>query len=113
MSTDIDTAATHADPHAADGGSHDEHHVSDKHYVFIAIFLAVLTALEVAATEIGLGSLLVPLLLVMMTVKFFTVVLYFMHLKQDSKVFSAMFYLGLAFAVTLYSVVLATFHFFF
>ncbi len=68
--------------------------------------------MEVAATELDLGSWLVPALLVMMVIKFFTVVSYFMHLKFDNRLFSFMFYIGLTFAVTLYSAVLATFHFF-
>lgn len=106
MSTETTSASdVHSD-------AHDEHSISDKNYVFIAIFLAVLTALEVAATEMGLGSFLVPALLVMMTVKFLTVVLYFMHLKFDSRLFSAMFYIGLIGALVLYISVLATFHFF-
>jgi cytochrome c oxidase subunit 4 len=118
MSTDA-TISQPAVPHATDAHGHADvvddhgsHDISDKQYILIALLLAVLTALEVAATEVGLGAALVPALLVMMVVKFFTVVSYFMHLKFDNRLFSVMFYLGLSLAVTLYAVVLATFHFF-
>lgn len=102
------TSDAHADSHD------DAHDISDRTYIFIALFLAVLTAMEVAATEVsGMPeALLVPSLLIMMAIKFFVVVSYFMHLKFDNKLFSLMFYLGLAGAVVLYSVMLSTFHFF-
>jgi caa(3)-type oxidase subunit IV len=90
-----------------------EHEISDKNYIVIALILAVLTALEVAATEVdGLGSFLIPALLIMMAIKFFIVVSYFMHLKHDAALFKFGFYIGLAGAVVLYSVMLTTFHFF-
>lgn len=96
---------------------HDDLHspyISDKNHVLIALLLAVLTAMEVAVTEISdfPESLLVPSLLLMMAVKFFVVVSYFMHLKHDAALFKFGFYIGLAGAVVLYSVMLATFHFF-
>ncbi len=105
----------HILPESADQDAHDPsqvHTISDKQYILIAIILGVLTALEVAATEVGLGSFLIPALLIMMVIKFFIVVSYFMHLKHDSGLFKFSFYVGLVGAVVLYSVVLATFHFF-
>jgi heme/copper-type cytochrome/quinol oxidase subunit 4 len=114
MSTDITTDTTSVDTdHAAHG--HDEaHEVSDKQYIVIALFLAVLTAMEVAVTEIaGMPeALLVPSLLIMMAIKFFVVVSYFMHLKHDAAIFKFGFYVGLGGAVVLYAVMLTTFHFF-
>jgi cytochrome c oxidase subunit IV len=109
-STHVETPVT-ADAHDAHDDSHD---ISDRSYIYIALFLAVLTAMEVAATEVsGMPSaLLVPSLLIMMAIKFFVVVSYFMHLKFDNRLFSLMFYLGLFGAVVLYSVMLSTFHFF-
>ena len=104
-----------APPSTIDDASHvgsEAHEVSDKQYVVIALLLAVLTALEVAATEVGLGSFLIPALLIMMAIKFFIVVSYFMHLKHDSGLFKFSFYVGLGGALVLYSVMLATFHFF-
>jgi cytochrome c oxidase subunit 4 len=118
MSIDNDTHATDTDTSdAVSQLEHDDlhsHEISDKNYVIIALLLAVLTAMEVAATEISSfpSSLLVPALLLMMAVKFFVVVSYFMHLKHDAALFKFGFYIGLAGAVVLYSVVLMTFHFF-
>lgn len=104
--TEVVSQHEHDDLHA--------HEISDKNYVLIALLLAVLTAMEVATTEISSipESLLVPALLLMMAVKFFVVVSYFMHLKHDAALFKFGFYAGLAGAVVLYSAVLATFHFF-
>ncbi len=90
------------------------HEISDKTYIVIALVLAVLTAMEVAATEISSvpESLLVPSLLIMMAIKFFVVVSYFMHLKHDAALFKFGFYIGLGGAIVLYAAVLSTFHFF-
>ena len=51
-------------------------------------------------------------LFVMMGIKFFMILLWFMHLKFDSKLFSLLFYLGLFLAVGVYMVTLFTFQFF-
>jgi cytochrome c oxidase subunit IV len=100
------------DAHAPDDGGHRHKEPTDKQYVFIALLLAVLTAIEIAATEVGPdGPLLIISLLVLMVVKFAFVILFFMHLRFDNKLFSRMFYIGLVFAVVLYSAMLATFHF--
>jgi cytochrome c oxidase subunit 4 len=53
-----------------------------------------------------------PVLLILMCVKFFIVVSYFMHLKFDNKLFSFMFYSGLFLAIGVYAAFLATFKFF-
>jgi cytochrome c oxidase subunit 4 len=93
-------------------GGHGHKEPTDKQYILIALLLAVLTALEIMATEIGPdGAWLVPTLIVLMFVKFWVVASFFMHLRFDNKLFTFLFYLGLGFAVVLYSAVLATFHF--
>ena len=97
-----------------------EHHeapVAEAHndlvYVKVAAVLAALTALEVATSySVWLGKAGLWLLLIMMVIKFFTVVLYFMHIKYDAKVFGRLFYTGLGLAVGVYVAALATFHFF-
>jgi cytochrome c oxidase subunit 4 len=48
----------------------------------------------------------------MMVIKFVMVVSYFMHLKFESRIFSFLFYTGLALALFVYFVALATFKFF-
>jgi cytochrome c oxidase subunit 4 len=112
-----ETAIT--DPHASDshgstdGHGHDQvHDVSDWTYIKIAIALMVLTAAEVAVSYMDIGAFMVPALLVMMAVKFMTVILYFMHLKYDNPLFRRLFYTGLLLALFVYIVALLTFHFF-
>jgi len=95
-----------------DHDEHDEQHFSDGQYVIVALILAALTALEVSTYFIDFGALMMPLLLILMVIKFFTVVAYFMHLKFDNKLFSALFYTGLFMAVAIYCGTLATFKFF-
>jgi len=47
-----------------------------------------------------------------MGIKFFCVILYFMHLKFDSKLFGLMFYIGMVLAIGCYGVFLLSMHFF-
>ncbi len=86
--------------------------MSDAGYIRIALILAAITALEVSTYYVDFGVLFLPALLIMMVVKFVMVVSYFMHLKFDNKVFSYLFYAGLALAVGVYIVFLSTFKFF-
>jgi cytochrome c oxidase subunit 4 len=117
MSTDIEhhehrhehvVDPAHEDPAHGDHG----HGASDYQYIVIALILAGITALEVAVSYIDIGPLFLPILLILMAIKFVTVVSYFMHLKFDSKVFSWLFYSGLFLALGVYIAALATFHFF-
>ena len=65
-------------------------------YVAVAVILAALTALEVMVFYIeALAPVLIPLLLVMMAAKFALVALFFMHLKSDGPVLSAIFAWGI------------------
>src|SRR5215211_2683369 len=83
-----------------------EHH-SDASYVRIAIILAFLTAVEVSTYYVDFGPLFLPLLLVLMSIKFFMVVWFFMHLRDDAKLFGRLFWSGLALAVVVYVSALA------
>ena len=75
-----------------------------------AVILAVITAAEVAVYYIeGVQELLVPILFLFSALKFALVVLWFMHLKFDSKTYARFFLMGLAGAITLFIVVLLTF----
>ena len=89
-------------------------HPSDLSYVGIAAILALLTAAEVATyyLEDELGSVLIPVLLVMMVVKFAIVAGWFMHLRFDSNLFTRLFVSGLVLAVAVYLGTLAAFEFF-
>ena len=76
-------------------------------YLTVAAILTVITALEFAAIYIrALTPILIPLLLVMSAAKFALVVLFFMHLRDDSRALAGVFVgplviaIGLAVALT-------------
>jgi cytochrome c oxidase subunit 4 len=73
--------------------------------------LAIITLAEVAVYYVeSLEGLLVPILIVFSTVKFALVVLWFMHLRFDSRLFRRLFMTGLVLAAFCYLAVLSTFH---
>jgi cytochrome c oxidase subunit 4 len=88
----------------------------DKVYVFTAIFLAFVTALEVVAVEVDFflwsGAMLPPVLILLMGIKFFVVVWIFMHLKFDKPILTWAFYSGFALAIAVYIAMLAMFRYF-
>lgn len=81
----------------------EEHdHPSYMFYVWIGVILTVITAAEVGVFYVeALQGVLVPLLLVMSLGKFILVVMFYMHLKQDSRIFTGVFAAPLALAVFL------------
>jgi|SRR5215203_3175758 len=81
--------AAHADAHG-----HDEHHPTAATYVKVGVFLTLITVVEVWAYYIPsfvASKLFIPALLIMSAVKFATVVMFYMHLKYDHKLFRALF----------------------
>lgn len=96
-------AADHAEDgygYARVAGEHS--HPNALRYVQIATILAVLTAFEVTVYYMqSIRLYLVPILLTLSAVKFVLVVLFYMHLKFDSRLFSALFTLGLLIAGTI------------
>jgi cytochrome c oxidase subunit IV len=64
--------------------------VSYKTHVIVLISLFILTFLSVAITSIELGPLTVTAALLFATLKALIVLIYFMHLKFDSIVYSIM-----------------------
>jgi len=73
--------------------AHAEHeHPGYGTYLIVAVVLTVITALEVAIFYIpALAPVLVPVLLTLSAGKFVLVVMFYMHLKHDSSVFTAVF----------------------
>ena len=89
-----DTHGTTHAPHPHAGG-----HPTWRTYVVIGFVLCVITGIEVAIFYIeALANLLVPLLLVLSAAKFVIVVLFYMHLKFDHKLFGRVFFAPLALA---------------
>jgi len=93
-----------AHPYAHDThghGPHDPNDASDPHshptaatYVKVGVFLTALTVAEVWAYYIPsfvASHFFIPTLLILSAVKFATVVLFYMHLKYDHRLFRALF----------------------
>ena len=79
-------------------------------YVKVAATLAVLTGLEVAVFYIdALEPAFLAIFLILSVVKFVLVVLFYMHLKFDSRLFSGVFVGGLLLAVVVSVAVMALF----
>jgi cytochrome c oxidase subunit IV len=84
-------------------------HPTPAKYVGIAVFLAIVTALEVALYYITMPEwLAVVLLLVLATMKFAIVAAFFMHLKFDSPMLRRLFITGLILAGVVYTIALFT-----
>ncbi len=98
-------------------GEHHDHGPTDRQYFNIFFILVALTALEVSTYwwEDWFGDsahkAAVPLLLVLMLIKFFMVALYFMHLKWDAPMLKRIFYAGAVVAVVVYVVALSSMNF--
>ena len=84
-------------------------HPTDANYMVIALILAIITAGEVSLYYIDIGKAMIPMLLVMMVLKFGIVAAYFMHLKFDSRLFRRLFISGLVLATAVYIAVMASF----
>ena len=99
--------------HGADGGAVHTGHPTPATYFKIAMILSALTAVEVAIfyiTPLSYG--IIPILAVLSIGKFALVVLYYMHLKFDSKVFSGMFFFGMFVATGVIFALMALFNWF-
>ena len=97
---------------AAEAVEHDDHaghHPTPAEYVRIALILAVLTALEVSTYYFDFGRAGIPLLVILMVIKFIMVASFFMHLRYDTKLFGRFMYTGLGFAIVLYAATLLIF----
>ncbi|MGI8774931.1 MAG: cytochrome C oxidase subunit IV family protein [Actinomycetota bacterium] len=85
-------------------------HPEPRKYVFIAVVLAIVTAIEVGLYYLELpGALLVGVLLFFALIKFILVAQWFMHLKFDNRLFKMLFVTGLITAILVFSVVLIIF----
>ena len=83
-----------AEHHDAHGAGEIHEHPTWKTYRWVAIWLTLITIVEVWAYYIPAfvaSPFFVPALLIMSAVKFLVVVLFYMHLKYDHKLFKALF----------------------
>lgn len=92
----------------AEGGQHE--HASIRTYLIVAAILTAVTALEFGVIYVRrLAPVLVPLLLTLSIGKFALVVMFFMHLRYDSRVLTLLFVAPLVLATGLI-VALVTLH---
>lgn len=107
----------------ADAPAHEHSHPTPGTYAKIGLVLFVLTALEVGLYEVTYGAsagpfgravepFFIPILLLLSAVKFALVAMFYMHLKNDSKLFSGVFVFPLIIAtvVILALIVLQAYH---
>ena len=103
------SSASHAD-HAAMGEVHE--HPNWGTYKWVALILSVITVIEVWIYYVPAfvaSRLFVPVLLTMSAIKFAIVVMFYMHLKYDHKLFRALFTGPLAIAIVTLIVLLFLF----
>jgi len=83
-------------------GEQRHEHVSIHTYLIVAGILSVVTALEFGVIYVRrLAPVLIPLLLVLSAGKFALVVMFFMHLRYDSRVLTFLFVAPLVLATLL------------
>lgn len=91
------------------GDAHAEKHPGALEYAQIGLILGVITAIEIGVYYLGVSqTALVIALLVFSGTKFTLVVLWFMHLKFDDRLFSSMFVLAFLLALSIFTVAVAT-----
>ena len=102
------TDSSHALPPAGETGGHAHHpdekpHPTWKQYKWVALILTLITVVEVWVYYIPAfvaSRLFVPSLLIMSAIKFAIVVLFYMHLRYDHKLFKVLFTGPLIIAIT-------------
>ena len=98
----------------------DEHaHASDRTYLKVGSILFILTAIEIGLyfVEDMLESawsvyLLIAALIVLSTMKFILVVMYYMHLKWDDRMFTWFFLAGMFVAATIILAMMAMYRYY-
>ena len=90
--------------------AHEAGHPGPLVYIYIALVLAVVTAVEVAIIYSPLGrAAIIGILFLLSAGKFAMVIMFFMHLRYDNRIFSIFFLGGLALATAILAALLALF----
>ncbi len=85
-------------------------HPTPAKYVAIALILAAITLVEVAIVYMDfLADIVGPVLVILSAAKFALVVMFFMHLRFDNRLFSTIFVTGLFLATGVLITLLALF----
>jgi cytochrome c oxidase subunit IV len=86
------------------------HHPGVGIYLIVAVFLGVLTGMEITVFYVpALRTVIVPVLLILAAAKFALIALFFMHLKYDSWTLSGIFIFPLIIATLLLASLLMLF----
>jgi len=94
----------------AEGHTAHSHSESTRFYWIVAAVLGVITIVEVAVTFGGLPDLLLlVILMVLSVIKGASVVMFFMHLRGDARVYQLLFIAPFALATSMILVFLALF----
>ena len=102
MSEATHTAGTH--------GPGEAPHPSVGIYLIVALFLCVLTAMEITVFYVpALKAVIVPVLLILAAAKFALIAMFFMHLRYDSWTLSGIFIFPLMIATVLLASLLMLF----
>ena len=95
-----------AEGHLEPGG---HAHPGAAEYLKIGAILVVVTSIEVGLYYVGMSeTVLVAVMMPLSWLKFILVVLWFMHLRFDNPFFRTLFFAGLALAIVVFTVALAT-----
>lgn len=82
-------------------------------YFKVAITLSVITAIEIGVFYVeDLSYGIIPILAILSGLKFALVIMFYMHLRYDNRLFSGLFLTGLALAFLVVIALLALFKFF-
>lgn len=103
--------AAHVQPGGHGDAGEQHSHPKPRLYIAIFVFLFIVTALEVVVTFEPLRSILpqVPTLIFLAVLKGVSILLFYMHLKFDSRVFTAFFVVGFILAVSMIVTFMALF----
>lgn len=99
------------------GHGHGEAHPNrDGTYIKVALILAAITGIETftyfeSVYPESWHRAIMPLLMVLMGIKFYLIAAYFMHLKWDKPVLRRAFMTGIVIAVIVYVIMLTAFKF--
>jgi cytochrome c oxidase subunit 4 len=113
---DVLTTTEPSDGNVAEYEGHEyAHGPTDRQYVIVAIVLSLLTGIEVFTyfrSVYNFGRTLMPLLILLMGIKFYLIAAYFMHLRYDKAVLRRFFLVGIVLAGVVYMIALMTFKLF-
>jgi len=111
-----ETTANPADQAEHSTGHGDAHPNRDGTYIKVALVLALMTGIETftyfeSVYPKSWERLVMPVLLVIMGIKFYLIAAYFMHLRWDRPILRRAFMTGIGIALVVYVITLTAFKF--